>query len=289
MKAGFIGLGHLGRAMAGRLVEEGVELVVWNRTPGKVDDLKADGLKAEVAKSPAEVFDKADKVFMCLYDSDAVREVLTGAGGFASRKYQEEKIIVDTTTNHFEAAEEFHSIVREHGGRYLESPVLGSVVPAAKGVLTVLVSGDKAAFEATRPLIEKIGKSIFYMGAPGLATRMKLVNNLLLGTFMSSIAEAIAFAEHAGISKEQAIEVLGAGAGNSLVFGAKREKLLNEDFTAHFSSALMYKDLHLLQELAWSLKKPLLTGTVAKEIFAMTYPEGIAQEDFSAVYKLFRK
>jgi 3-hydroxyisobutyrate dehydrogenase len=284
MKAGFIGLGRLGRAMARRLIEEEVELVVWNRTPEK-----AQGLGAEVAKSPAEVFEKARFVFLCLFDSGAVREVLSGRDGFTSRRYPEERIIIDTTTNHFEAAEAFHELVGEHGSRYLESPVLGSVAPASKGALTVLVSGDEEAYEKARILLEKIGKTVFYLGTPGLAARMKLINNLVLGSLMASIAEALAFAEEAGLGKEKALDVLGAGAGNSLVLSAKRDKLLKEDFSAHFSSALMYKDLHLLQELAWSMKRPLHTAAAVKELFAMTYPAGLAEEDFSAVYRLFRK
>ncbi len=283
MKKGFIGLGRLGKAMAKRLISEGVELVVWNRTSEK-----ASGLGVEIAESPAGVMAKSDIVFMNLFDSAAVRDVLSGKSGLLEGGCKE-KIVIDTTTNHFRDVVFFHEMLREHGGSYLESPVLGSVVPASQGNLTVLVSGDSAAYEKARPLLEKIGRNIFYLGKPSLAIKMKLINNLTLGAFMAAIAETVAFGEKAGVEKSKVIEILSAGAGNSAVLSAKKENLLQEDFSTHFSSALIYKDLHYLQDLAWSLKMPLFTGSMAKELFGMTFAKGMEGLDFSALYKVMKE
>jgi 3-hydroxyisobutyrate dehydrogenase len=281
MRAGFIGLGHLGRAMAARLISEGVELVIWNRTRQK-----AAGLGAEVAESPASLAGKADFIFINVFDSAAVESVMDGKGGLAEAALSG-KTIIDTTTNHFGNAVTFHDRIRRLGGSYLESPVLGSVVPASKGALTVLVSGEKEAYEGALPYIRKIGEPVFYLGEPGLAVRMKLINNLVLGCLMASLAEALAFAEEAGLQRGMALDILAAGAGNSAVLNAKKEKLLKGDFSTHFSSALMHKDLHLMHELAWEMKRPLLTGYV-KEIFAMAYEKGIEGLDFSGVYELLK-
>jgi 3-hydroxyisobutyrate dehydrogenase len=283
MKTGFVGLGHLGKAMAKRLMSEGVELVVWNRTREKASDLGA-----EIADSPSGVAAKADVVFLNLFDSAAVRAVLTERGGLLEADCRS-KIVIDTTTNHFRDVVSFHEMLRARGGSYLESPVLGSVVPASQGTLTVLVSGDAAAYGKAKPLLEKIGKHIFYLEKPALAVKMKLINNLALGAFMAAIAESVAFGEKAGIEKSRVIEILSAGAGNSAVLNAKKEKLLKEDFTNHFSSALIYKDLHYLQDLAWSLKMPLFTGSMAKELFGMTFARGMEGLDFSAVYKIMKE
>jgi 3-hydroxyisobutyrate dehydrogenase len=283
MKTGFIGLGHLGKTMAKRLISEGVELIVWNRTKEKTADLGA-----EVAESPAGVAAKADVVFLNLFDSGAVRAVLTGRGGLLEADCRG-KIVIDTTTNHFRDVASFHEMLRERDAYYLESPVVGSVVPASQGNLTVLVSGDAAAYEKATPLIEKIGKHIFYLEKPSLAVKMKLINNLVLGAFMAAVAESVAFGEKAGLEKAKVIEILSAGAGNSAVLNAKKEKLLGEDFSTHFSSSLIYKDLHYLQDLAWSLKMPLFTGSMAKELFGMTFAKGIEGLDFSAVYKIMKE
>lgn len=282
MHLGFIGLGHLGKAIAGRLLDCGHTLTVWNRTPSK-----ADGMKAELASSPREVANKTDIIFICMFDSQAVHSILSQEEGLLSGDISG-KIIVDLSTNHFKEVPLFHGLCEKGGGVYLESPVLGSVVPASQGALTVLISGNEAGYAQVKPVLEDIGKNLFYLQEPGLATKMKLINNLALGSFMATIAEALSLGEAIGIDKEEILEILSAGGGNSLVLNAKKNKLLTEDFSTHFSSALIYKDLHCLQDLAYEEKKTLFTGAVVKELYAKTFAEGIAQEDFSAIYKIFK-
>lgn len=283
MHVGFIGLGHLGKAIAGRLLDCGHTLTVWNRTPAK-----AEGLQVEVAPSPRAVAEKADIIFVCMFDSAAVHAILSQEGGLLSTDLAG-KVIVDLSTNHFKEVPLFHALCAKAGGIYLEAPVLGSVVPASQGALTVLVSGKEAGYEQVKPVLENIGKNIFFLKDPGLATKMKLINNLTLASFMATIAEALSLGEAIGMKKEEILDILSVGGGNSLVLNAKRNKLLQEDFSTHFSSALIYKDLHCLQDLAYEEKKSLFTGAVVKELYGRTFEEGIAQEDFSAIYKLFKK
>jgi 3-hydroxyisobutyrate dehydrogenase len=137
MKTGFIGLGCLGEAMAKRLSSLGVDLVVWNRTRAKAEDPRL-----PVAESPAELVSAVDMLFINLFDSEAVSSVLTGEDGLREGDCKG-KIIIDTTTNHFARVAGFYEALEEKGAAYLESPVLGSVVPASQGTLTVLVSGRK--------------------------------------------------------------------------------------------------------------------------------------------------
>lgn len=283
MRIGFIGLGNLGMAMARRLLSEGVNLTVWNRTVEK-----ARALGCPVAESPADLISQVDIVFINLFDSDAVSSVIKGKGGLIEGDCNG-KVIIDTTTNHFERVNEFYEIMSKRDASYLEAPVLGSVIPASQGMLTVLVSGDEKAFEKAKPFIEKIGRNIFYLKTPQLATKMKLINNLVLGSFMATLAEAISFGEDAGLDRAKVIEILLLGTGNSMVLNAKKEKLIKEDFSTHFSCSLIYKDLHYLQDLARTMKRPLFTGSLAKEIFGMTLSEGIEAEDFSAVYRIFKR
>lgn len=283
MHLGFIGLGHLGKAIAGRLLDCGHTLTVWNRTPSK-----AEGMKAEAVSSPREVAAKAEIIFVCMFDSAAVHAILGQEDGLLSGDISG-KIIVDLSTNHFKEVPLFHDLCAQEGGVYLEAPVLGSVVPASQGALTVLVSGKAAGYEKVKPVLENIGKNLFYLKEPGLATKMKLINNLALGSFMATIAEALSLGEAIGLAKEEILDILSVGGGNSLVLNAKKNKLLQEDFSTHFSSALIYKDLHCLQDLAYEEKKSLFTGAVVKELYGRTFEEGIAQEDFSAIYKLFKK
>lgn len=283
MKMGFIGLGHLGKTMARRLISQGADLMVWNRTPEKAQDLGC-----PVAATPADLARAADVIFLNLFDSKAVQSVLFEENGLTAGGLRD-KVIVDTTTNHPEWVPHFHRSVAGQGGAYLEAPVIGSVEPASQGHLTILVSGDEQTFRNVQDHLAKIGKTIFYLGEPSVATKMKLANNLLLGVFMAGIAEAVLIGEAAGVATEKVLDILAAGAGNSRILSAKREKILTGDFSAHFSSALLYKDLHYLQDLARAMRRPLFTGSAVKELYALTFQDQGDQLDFSALYAVLKK
>lgn len=275
---GWIGLGHIGRAMAERLSEE-YELLVWNRTREKTKGFK------NVAKTPGEVAEKCDVIFLSLYDSEAVRQV-------SERLLKADlsgKIVVDTTTNHHEKVLEFHEICRNAGAFYLESPVIGSVVPARNGQLTILVSGEREAFEKVRPYLEKLGKKIFHFEEPGKATKLKLINNFVLGAFMAALGEAVALGEKAGIPKEELVEVLENGAGNSVVLKAKKEKLLGDDYSTHFSVKNLVKDLSYAYDLALASRKAVPLNATVRELYRLAFERGMEELDFSVVYRLLRE
>lgn len=282
MSIGFIGLGNLGTAIAQRLASQGEDVKIWNRTVSKVEKL---GL--EILPSPKALIEACDTVFMCLFDSNGVRNVLCKEDGLLSADLKG-KTIIDLTTNHFNDVVEFHKMVEDKNGSYLESPVFGSVVPASKGLVTIVTAGREEVFVTCKPLLEKFGKSIFFLKTPGNAAKMKLINNLCLGSFMATLAESTSIGEACGIEKKDILEILGVGGGNSGVLGAKTQKLLDEDFSPHFSNAAINKDLHLLQDLAYSLNQPLYTGSVVKELYSKMRKMGKGDEDFSSIYQLFK-
>jgi 3-hydroxyisobutyrate dehydrogenase len=283
MKAGFIGFGRLGKAMARRLVSEGVELVTWNRTPEKMIDLGT-----ETVEEAAQLPTKAEIIFLSLFDSTAVEAVLTGPDGLLQGDCSG-RIIVDTTTNHFGKIGSFYRMLRERGGTYLEAPVLGSVVPAGQGALTILIGGDKESAEKITPFLEKLARTVFYFEEEGLATKMKLVNNLVLGSFMATLSEAVLLGETIGIPKIRVLDILASGAGDSGVLSAKKEKLTKEDFSPHFSVDLIHKDLNCLIDLAKSLEKPLYTGSTVRDLFALAASSGAGSKDFSALYRVLKE
>ena len=282
MTLGFIGLGNLGTAIAKRLASMDENVVVWNRSKAKVDAL---GFPSKA--SPKELIESCDIVMMCLFDSNGVRDVLTMPNGLLSADLNG-KIIIDFTTNHFNDVLEFHTLISEKQGRYLESPVLGSVVPASKGELTIVAAGDEALFLTCKPLLEKLATTLFNLKVPGMSSKMKLINNLCLGSFMATIAECTALGVACGIDKAELLDILGAGGGKSLVLAAKTQKLINEDFSPHFSNAAINKDLHCLQDLAYSMNRPLYTASVVKELYSKMREMGKGEEDFSSIYQLFK-
>jgi len=288
MRAGFIGLGNLGRAMAGRLAAEGVELIIWNRTGERAAAFTAATGTAVTAASPAALIGQVPVVLLSLADSDAVEIVLRGSDGLLAGDCRD-KLIIDTSTNHHAPVLLFHELCRQRGARYVEAPVAGSVVPAGAGKLVVMASGESADIDLARPWLEKLATSIHVLGAAGQATRMKLVNNLCLGTFMAVIGEALATAEAAGIDREQALRVLGEGGGKSLVLEAKRQKLLDRDWSPHFSVGMIHKDLACLQDLARDLERPQHLAGVVREQYARLLMQGRRDEDFAAIAELFER
>ena len=154
MAIGFIGLGNLGTAITTRLSQLGETLVVYNRNIEKIKDLGY-----EIVSSPKEILQKCDVIFLCLFDSEAVKQILTGDNGLLCEELKG-KTIIDLTTNHYEEVLEFHKLVNDFGANYLENPVFGSVAPALKGELTVVSSGKIEVLEAMKPILEKIAKEI---------------------------------------------------------------------------------------------------------------------------------
>ena len=282
MSIGFIGLGNLGRAIVTRLKEQGEDVIIYNRNKEKIKDL--DFKKVE---TPKELLASCDTVFLCLFDSNAVNDILSMENGLLCKKLVG-KTIIDLTTNHYSDVLTFHDAVNSIGGYYLENPVFGSVAPALTGALTVVSAGKEEVFNKQKPLLEKIAKEIFFLGTPSSATKMKLINNLCLGSFMATLAECTSLAESCEIDKAKALEILGVGGGQSLVLKAKTQKLIDEDFSPHFSNSAINKDLHLLQDLAYELNQPLYTASIPKELFSKMRMDGRGDEDFSSVYKLFK-
>ena len=283
MKIGFVGLGHLGKEIAKRLISQGIELVVWNRTKEKAVELGV-----PVADSPAELIKQVDRVFLIVFDSQASEEVIFGKNGLVEGDING-KTIVDMTTNHYTYAERAYHELKNLGAYYLDAPVLGSVAPAQKGQLVMLVGGDKVKYEENLPIFQKFCRSVYYVGSAGNGSKLKLINNMVLGGIMEVLAEAIAIGELAGFDKELLISILSEGAGKSYILDVKKQKLLDEDFSTHFSVDLIYKDLHYAQDLLRDVKAFSFALQNVKEAYGKARSMGLGELDFSAVYKIFKR
>jgi 3-hydroxyisobutyrate dehydrogenase len=279
MEAGFIGFGHLGAAIARRLKEQGVDLLGWNRNAAKVGQA---GIQS--AASPRELVGRVSTLFLCVFDSNAVRAVLDGPDGLLAGGVRG-KTIIDLTTHHPRMVLDVHREFRKGGGRYLEAPVLGSVIPASLGKLTVLVSGDPVVYEGARPLLGLMGEKQFYLGEPGRATAMKLANNVVLATIMCALAEGAALGERSGIPRETVLEILAAGAGSSAVLNAKREKMLKEDYSPHFAVNAITKDLGCAREAAGDAGMVLRIAEAARSMYDRVQRGGHEEEDMAVVFR----
>ncbi|NPA33206.1 MAG: NAD(P)-dependent oxidoreductase, partial [Aquificae bacterium] len=229
-----------------------------------------------------------DRVFVIVFDTPASEEVIFGENGLVKGNVKG-KTIIDMTTNHHAYPPVAEKELKKLGAYYLDAPVLGSVVPAKRGELTMVVGGDREKFEENEELFYKFCKSVYYLGPAGMGSRAKLVNNIVLGGFMDLLAEAIAIGERAGIDKETLINILNDGAGKSYILDVKKKKLLDEDFSTHFSVNLIHKDLQYAQDLLYELKLFSFTASAVKETYGLARKMGLGELDFSAVYKLFKE
>ncbi|MEN8141699.1 MAG: NAD(P)-dependent oxidoreductase [Thermodesulfobacteriota bacterium] len=282
-RIGCVGLGQLGGTMARRLREAGHEILVWNRSPARVAELGFPG-----AATPRELAQAVEKVVICLRDSGAVAQVLAGPTGLLARDLAG-RLLVDFTTHDSQQVVRFHEEVAAAGGRYLETPVAGSVEQLAQGQVALFVSGSKADHERGRALLADLATDQFFLGPAGRATAMKLVNNLVLGGFTAILAEALLLAQGAGVSGPEAVRLLARGAGDSVVLTAMGQGLAAGDFSGTFSAALLHKDLTCLARLAAAQGQTPCCAPLVTDLYEGCRELGLEGKDFGAVLAVLRQ
>lgn len=280
MYVGFIGLGVMGQPMALNLARAGTPLVVWNRTPARCDPLRAAG--AEIAPSPAEVFDRASTVLLMMADESALDAVLSrDTPDFAARVRDRTVVHMGTTSAEYSTA--LRDAVHAAGGRYVEAPVSGSRVPAERGHLVGMLAGSADAVESVRPLLAPVCRETFGCGDVPGALLMKFSVNLFLITLVTGLAEAYHFAGRHGLDQELLRDVLDAGPMASAVSRVKGPKLLDRDFDVQAAAADVLKNNRLIAEAArrTDTASPLLD--VCHALYGETVAQGHGGEDMVAV------
>lgn len=284
MRVGFIGLGHMGRPMAGRLAGSEFPLTVWNRSPGRTAALAAAG--AAVAGSPAELAASSDVVITMLSDAAAVRAVLAGPGGVLPAM-PAGGIVVDMSTIGPAAARELGGHAAEHGVGFVDAPVSGSVALAEQGMLTTMAGGPLTAFERVRPVLARLTRAQLYLGPPGAGAAMKLAVNILIAATNQAVAEALALAAGSGIDPAAAYDTLTSSAVSSPFLEYKRQAFLDPGAApVSFTTALMSKDLGLALSVAGGT--PLPVTAAARQFLEVSCAAGLAGADFACVARVLR-
>jgi 3-hydroxyisobutyrate dehydrogenase len=276
-RVAFIGLGRMGHGMAGRYLDAGFSVALWNRSKAKAEDLIARG--ARWAASPADAADGAEAIVTMVADDAASRAVWLGENGAAATMKAGNLAIECSTVSHQHALD----MARELRGRgliYIDCPVTGLPQAAAAGKLTLLVGADAAELDRAKPYLAPIGDVIRHFGAVGTGTVFKLINNLMGAVQIASLAEGVAMAEQAGLDMNLVAEALATGAVASPQVIRHSKRMVARDFSgASFTAALRYKDAAYAVKLAESLlaDAPLL-GRAAVEAYAKAKAE-MSDED----------
>ena len=280
MRVGVVGLGKMGRALARRLLAQGVEVTVWNRSRPAVDALEDEGARG--AAELGAVWSGADAVVTFLADDAAVEAVCLGPGGLLSTA-PEGGLLVEMSTISPAGSARVAEAAGARGVGYLRSPVSGNPEVLAAGNLTLIVSGHPDAFGAGRPLLERIGAKVFHVGDGEQARVVKLAVNAVVGTTAQMLAETVALGEANGLSRAAFLEVLASSAVGSPFVGYKREALLERRYEATFTTAMLLKDLTLALDLAERSAVPLPVTALVADLARATCEEGLGDLDMLAL------
>ncbi|WP_316174793.1 MULTISPECIES: NAD(P)-dependent oxidoreductase [unclassified Bradyrhizobium] len=271
-RVAFIGLGRMGRGMAGRYIDAGFDVAVWNRSKAKAEDLIARG--ARWASSPADAATDVDAVVTMVADDEASRLVWLGSNG-AAAMMKPGTLAIECSTVSYDHALLLSRDLNGRGAIYIDCPVTGLPDAAASGKLTLLVGADAVALDRARPFLAPIGSTIRHFGPVGSGTVYKLINNLMGAIQIAGLAEGLAIAEQAGLDMKLVLEAVQSGVTASPQVLRHAPRMIARDFSdATFTAALRHKDAAYALQLAEQLlREPPLVTRAAVEAYAYATAE----------------
>jgi 3-hydroxyisobutyrate dehydrogenase-like beta-hydroxyacid dehydrogenase len=260
MKVGFIGVGMMGGPMCGNLIKKGHQAVIFDLNKDAI--ARMTGVGATAAGSPKEVAEQVDIVFTSLPMPADVEKVIMGPDGLAAGA-KKGTIIADMSTNAPAVVQRLAKELAAKGIVLIDSPVSGGVDGAEAASLAIMCSGDKAAFDKVKPLLECMGKNVFHLGAIGMGNVAKLVNNMVSFCNLVTACEAMALAKRAGLDPDVMAGVMQTASGDSSSLKRVKRKAIRGDFKQEFALNLAYKDLMLALDLGRETGTPLSIGSHA--------------------------
>jgi 2-hydroxy-3-oxopropionate reductase len=279
---GFIGLGVMGKPMAGHLIKAGHHLTVHNRSRGAVDELVAAG--ATAAASPADVARASGIVITMLPDTPDVERVLTGPDGVLSA-LQPGAIVIDMSSISPVVTERLASLVATRGGSMLDAPVSGGEIGAINAQLSIMVGGDEAAFTRARPILAAMGnpEKIIHIGRSGAGQICKVCNQIAIGGALAGVGEAFALAKKAGVDAARVRQALLGGFAASRVLEVHGERMLVDNYKPGFRARLYQKDLRLANETAAANGVAMPANAVVAQLLNALIASGGGDLDYAAL------
>jgi 3-hydroxyisobutyrate dehydrogenase len=284
-KIALLGLGLMGSGMAGRLLDAGYPLTVWNRTPDKTQALADRG--AKVAQSPRQAVAGATVVISMLADVPVCRDVWLGRGE-AILGAAPGTVLVESSTITVEWIEELDRAAKERGCELVDAPVTGSKPQAAAGQLLFLAGGSTPALDSITPILKAMGRDVVHVGPVGSGARLKLINNFLSGSQVAALAEALSLIERSGLDAQKALGVLTEGAPGSPLVKLLSGRMVARQYEPNFVLRLMAKDLRYAVSEADHQGLDLDMGRAALRVFEHAISAGQGEDDMSAVVEQFR-
>ena len=279
-KIGFIGLGIMGKPMAGHLIDAGYELVVHNRNRDAVDELVGKG--AAEAHSGKEVAEQSDIVITMLPDSPDVESVALGEGGIIEGAH-EGLVFVDMSTIAPSVTTQVGEVLAEKSVQSLDAPVSGGDIGAQNATLSIMVGGAEDTFNTVKPLFDVMGQSAILCGPLGAGQTVKACNQILVAVTIAGVSEALTMGTKAGVDPIKIVQVLSGGLARCGVLENRGERMVNGDFDPGFRIRLHYKDLNIIQKTSNDFGVPLPVTSEVFELFKTAMIKGRGELDHSGL------
>lgn len=282
-RIGFIGLGVMGRPMAGHLLAKRYPLTVHSRSRGPVEALVAAG--AREAPTPADVARQSDVIITMLPDTPDVELAITGPDGVLAG-IQKGALVIDMSSISPVAAKSLAARVAAAGATMLDAPVSGGEIGAINAALSIMAGGSRTSFDRARPIFECMGHAdrIIHIGDdPGSGQICKVCNQIAIGGALAGVSEALALAKKAGVDGARVRQALLGGFASSRVLEVHGERILTSQFTPGFRTRLYQKDLRIAQETGAALGASMPTATLVAQLVDELVESGGAELDYSAV------
>jgi 3-hydroxyisobutyrate dehydrogenase len=285
-KIGFVGLGIMGKPMALNLLKAGFNVIAFNRTETKTDEIVQAG--AERAFSPKEVAENSDIIITIVSDTPDVKDVILGEKGII-HGIKEGKIVIDMSTISPSATREIAKKLKSKNVEMLDAPVSGGDVGAINGTLSIMVGGDSDTLERCQTIFEAMGKSVTHCGTNGMGQTTKLCNQILVSVTNMAVSEAVLFAQKSGLNAHTMVEATKDGAAGSWQLANLAPKMIDEDFAPGFMIDLQQKDLRLVIEAAEEIHLPLPALTYVHQLYKSNQANGEGSEGTQALYKSVKR
>ena len=280
---GFIGLGIMGKPMAGNLIAAGYQLVVHDINREAVKELVAKG--AEEALSPREASESADAIVTILPDDDTVEEVATGKEGVLEGM-SEGAILVERSTISPTTAKRIAERLEASGMEMLDAPVSGGEVGAIEGSLSIMVGGKKEIFDRVLPVLQKMGKNINYVGDHGAGQVAKASNQIIVALTIEAVAEALIFAKKSGVDPDKVRDALLGGFAHSRVLELHGRRMLERNFEPGGKVRLHKKDTGIAMSIAKELGMYLPGTSLVSQLWNAVAAQGGLDWDHSSLVKV---
>ena len=280
MKIGIIGTGMLGEAVGLHLLDVGYEVIVFNRTKEKTENLKKNG--AIVVESPKHIAENSDLVITVVKDADAVNDVIFGSSGIIAGKH-DEICIADMSTVNPNSSKKISEKVVAAGIDYLEIPVMGGPNVAIDGKLVLMASGRKDVFEKFKKVFDAIAEQSFYLGNTGTAHSIKLAMNLQISMLALSLSEGITLTKKAGFDPEMFLKILNSTYFKTGMSEGKAYKMIKGSYEPTFTLANLKKDLDTINDAADSCNAELPMAKLARKVYADAKDAGFGDIDYTGI------